>query len=445
MKKPIIFSVLFFIITAISSFGQDDFLEGSWIEENINPETGLRTGKVEFKSFFFEEDKSFIFDIKPNAEFNDEEFGITPSFQSFDLSNVDLSGANLSNLNLTEANLSGAILKEANLKGTVLKGANLERTNLEGTNLAEIISGNIIGAPSSLPDNYEIFNGFLLGPSIENKVVNGFVVGPSVDLVGADLSGVDLSGFNLARANLSRTNLRGANLTGTILSLADFTGANLSVAILKSANIENASLFNATLNGADLSEANLSYANMTNTQVSGANLSKTNLTHANLTNSNLTGANLTEANLSYADLEYAELYGADLSGADLSKALVAGSGWAFWKNQIGTFVTALNKSYYQDIQLLKTQIAEGGIGGGISPEQAAAITSNTEGVNEVKNAIFIGGSSIIPALLSNDQEQRNSIAANTTKINELDGVLTTADETLEAFSQNLDVLNENDQ
>ena len=124
---------------------------------------------------------------------------------------------------------------------------------------------------------------------------------------------------------------------------------------------------------------------------------------------------------------------------------MAGSGWAFWKDQIGTFVTALNKSYYQDIQLLKTQIAEGGIAGGISPEQAAAITSNTEGVNEVKNAIFIGGSSIIPALLTNDQEQRNSITANTTKINELDGVLTTADETLEAFSQNLDVLNENDQ
>ena len=32
-----------------------------------------------------------------------------------------------------------------------------------------------------------------------------------------------------------------------------------------------------------------------------------------------------------------------------------------------------------------------------------------------------------------------------TKINELDGVLTTADETLEAFSENIDTLNENDQ
>ena len=55
---------------------------------------------------------------------------------------------------------------------------------------------------------------------------------------------------------------------------------------------------------------------------------------------------------------------------------------------------------------------EGGIGGGISPEQAAAITSNTEGVNEVKNAIFFGGSSIIPALLTNDLKA----IANTTKL-----------------------------
>ena len=88
---------------------------------------------------------------------------------------------------------------------------------------------------------------------------------------------------------------------------------------------------------------------------------------------------------------------------------------------------------------------EGGIGGGISPEQAAAITSNTEGVNEVKNAIFFGGSSIIPALLTNDQEQRNSITANTTKIEELDGILKTADETLEAYSESIDTLDKNDQ
>ena len=42
MKKPIIFSVLFFIITSISSFGQ-----GVWIQEYIDPQTNLREGKTE--------------------------------------------------------------------------------------------------------------------------------------------------------------------------------------------------------------------------------------------------------------------------------------------------------------------------------------------------------------------------------------------------------------
>ena len=45
MKKPIIFSVFFFIITAISSFGQDG---GVWIEEVVDPDTGLRKGIIEF-------------------------------------------------------------------------------------------------------------------------------------------------------------------------------------------------------------------------------------------------------------------------------------------------------------------------------------------------------------------------------------------------------------
>ena len=227
MKKPIIFSVLFFIITAISSFGQ-----GVWIEENIDPETILRTGKLEFRGS--------VYEIKPDA---------------------------------------------------VLGFANLRSANLEGA-----------------------------------------------DLRDAKLSGASHDGANLI-------------------------GANLSEAVLA---------------------------------------------QANLTKANLDGIDLTGSNLNNVEREKLDLYN-------------------------------LNK-----INIIQSQIAEGGIGGGISPEQAAAITSNTEGVNEVKNAIFIGGSSIIPALLTNDQEQRNSITANTTKINELDGVLTTADETLEAFSENIDTLNEND-
>ena len=76
------------------------------------------------------------------------------------------------------------------------------------------------------------------------------------------------------------------------------------------------------------------------------------------------------------------------------------------------------------------------------------VTSNTESVNEVRNAIFFGGSSIIPALLSNDQEQRDSITANTTKIEEIISDVTTEFETLgnndTAIGEQLTALGQND-
>ena len=60
MKKPIIFSVLFFILTAISSFAQ-----GDWIEETIDPETNLRTGKIEINGK--------VYEIKTNGNYIKEQ------------------------------------------------------------------------------------------------------------------------------------------------------------------------------------------------------------------------------------------------------------------------------------------------------------------------------------------------------------------------------------
>ena len=56
MKKPIIFSVLFFIITPIFSLGQ-----GVWIEETIDGSN--RTGKIEINGK--------IYEIKSNANLRD--------------------------------------------------------------------------------------------------------------------------------------------------------------------------------------------------------------------------------------------------------------------------------------------------------------------------------------------------------------------------------------
>ena len=419
MKKPIIFSVLFFIISSISSFGQ------SWIEENIDPETGLRTGKIET-------DREEIIEIKPNADLR------FARFEDIDLSNVNLQGADLSGADLSRVDINGA---------------NLEGANLEVSGFSEIRSGNLKGTPSALPDGY--------------KIINGYLVGYGVSLYDADLQGADLQGMNLSYVSFRSANLEGVNLTGADLTRVIWIGVRGTPSTLPEGySIIKGNLVgpNANLKGADLSGANLDGLNL-----DGADLEGANLKNASLINTSLKNATLLETDFSGANLEGASLRDSTLhkgnefwsirketlggggfneeaifSDANLRGVDFGGTSFIINGSNISAFISANIAENYKSIKALQAKIVEGE-GGGISIEQAAAITSNTESVNEVKNAIFIGGSSIIPALLNNDQEQRNSITANTTKIEELDGILKTADETLEAFSQNIDTLNENDQ
>ncbi len=106
------------------------------------------------------------------------------------------------------ANLSGAILTGANLTNAYLYYANLTNadltnTDLTGAELFGVISGSIVGTPSSLPSGWQLINGYLIGPL-------------------ANLQYADLSNANLRYVNLTDANLTNANLTN-----ADLTGANL--------------------------------------------------------------------------------------------------------------------------------------------------------------------------------------------------------------------------
>jgi len=155
------------------------------------------------------------------------------------------------------------------------------------------------------------------------------------------------------------------------------------------------------------------------------------LSRANLRNADLRGTNFTGANLAGADLR-----DSDLRGADIWRALDANDSALFAGDRLSVSV---GQSEFWE--------ASGG------PSTAGADTRFTHDRAEVSDMdldIYNLGEIrklklLKPELLSNDQVLRDSITANTTKIDELDGILTTADETLEAFSQNLDVLNENDQ
>ena len=93
--------------------------------------------------------------------------------------------ANLTNADLTGVDLAGANLIEATLTGAVLSG---------------VSSGGIVSRRTALPANWQITQGYLIGPEA-----------------------------NLSGANLTNANLTSANLTGAVL-----TGANLHQALLPS-------------------------------------------------------------------------------------------------------------------------------------------------------------------------------------------------------------------
>ena len=122
MKKPIIFSLLFLINTAISSFGQ-----GVWMDDIINPNTGLRNGlfKINGRTHF----------ISTNSTLVDADLQ-GANLERASLNRANLEGANLQGVNFEGANLEGANLIGANLERANLIGANLERVNFEGANLS---------------------------------------------------------------------------------------------------------------------------------------------------------------------------------------------------------------------------------------------------------------------------------------------------------------------
>ncbi len=115
----------------------------------------------------------------------------------FDLSYIDIRGANLCGANLKKINLQRSILYranliDANLENANLNGAVLSAANLKGANLAY---ANLCGAILNAANLYE-----------------------------TNLTHTDLRCANLFLANLQKANLRGANLDGANLREAEFSG-----------------------------------------------------------------------------------------------------------------------------------------------------------------------------------------------------------------------------
>ena len=228
MKKPIIISVLFFIITPIFSFAEKEFgVTARLIDVVLDPESGLRTGKFEvirerfIDDPFDEFDESAIYEIKPNAE----------------LKNLRLCDIDLSNFDLSGADLTGTQFTNCNLKGANLDGANLKETDFYGSS-----SGEIKGTPINLD---------------RIKLINGFIVGYGVNLRDANLKGVNFQGADVRSIKFSGADLEGANFLNLDLTNSEFNSSNLENAILTGTDLYGCNFVEAKLDGSNLEGADL--------------------------------------------------------------------------------------------------------------------------------------------------------------------------------------------
>ena len=114
MKK-----LLALLVVALSSVTLH--AQGVWIEENIDPDTGLKRGVIEVNGD--------TYTIAPFTNLR------RANLAGADLSQANLRGARIQFANLSGANLSGAMLIDADFTGSRLVGANLNETRLDGANL----------------------------------------------------------------------------------------------------------------------------------------------------------------------------------------------------------------------------------------------------------------------------------------------------------------------
>jgi uncharacterized protein YjbI with pentapeptide repeats len=252
-----------------------------------------------------------------------------------DLAGANLTGANLESTdlessNLTSANLTSAtVTDDAALQDSVLTGVNLDGTALSGSFLAGVTSGGITGTPASLPPDWSLVLGYLIGEDVNltganltgSNLVGAVLLG--ANLTGANLTNVNLADADLGSAKLADTTLTGATLTGATMNLVSSGGITGTPAALPAnwnlvdgylvgptASLGGASLAGADLAGADLADLAATDANLTDAELAGANLSR-----ANLKDANLTGADFDDANLSYTILDGATVTGATWTGA----------------------------------------------------------------------------------------------------------------------------------
>ena len=237
-------------------------------------------------------------------------------------------GAWLDGLDLSHWPLAGRDLRGASLSRVNIENANLAGTQMAGAIMNGLSSSGVYGNPISLPQDWTIRSGFLIGPNADLS---------DKDLRGLNLDAVNLSDAEISNADLSNssfigTNFSSANLSDSLLVGANLTNANLSETDLHNTNLSDANLFNIRSRGAFVSTQTLLPQGYESTGHQdgrslilgrGVNLSNENLSDmviwdVSLQGANLAGANLSEASLANVDLRYADVTGANFSSMGIN-------------------------------------------------------------------------------------------------------------------------------
>jgi uncharacterized protein YjbI with pentapeptide repeats len=141
-----------------------------------------------------------------------------------DLADAQLPDTGLAGVDCDSCLLNATDLAGADLTGAVLTGAYLEGTDLTGASLTGVTTGAVAGVPASLPADWLLASGYLVGPA--TSLADARL--PFADLVGADVSGDDLDGAILYGSDMTGADLAGSDLTDANADGVTLTGSDLS-------------------------------------------------------------------------------------------------------------------------------------------------------------------------------------------------------------------------
>jgi uncharacterized protein YjbI with pentapeptide repeats len=265
------------------------------------------------------------------------------------LAGADLSGAVLAHAVLRETRLDGGSLETANLGATVMERASFSGANLRGAILArsKLVSVSFQGADLTGADWLEAELGDV---DFEAAVVEDttFMYKLKVEIPKRGRPFEEPVPSDFTRCRFPRAKLRKANFLYCKLDGVDFTEADLELVTLLAVGADGASFRGARLcklhavmgcsfecadfEGADLTGAFLRGSNLRGAKFEGARLDGADLSECDLTGallrgvqaknsffirSDLTRAKLQGANLMQSMLQKSKLFGADLSNSNL--------------------------------------------------------------------------------------------------------------------------------